>query len=268
MPEKMSMEKELTLRTLGAEIVRTPTTAPSQSEFSNLGVAKRLAAEIPGGVILDQYGNPNNPLAHELTTGPEIIQAIEASKNHPTRPTSGKVDLFVAGAGTGGTLTGTSKALKETHNKDILVVGVDPKGSILAQPASLNQLDPSEEDQIYQVEGIGYDFVPEALNHKFVDQWVKTGDQDAWNATSDLHRLEGLLVGGSSGSILSGALQFLKSKDGWERFGNVEGQNVVIVLPDGLRNYMSKPWFKKIVEDRPKSELSSTIAQVLAKKPA
>jgi cystathionine beta-synthase len=149
LPEKMSLEKELTLRSLGAEIVRTPTSAPSKSEFSNIGVsassspydtsksddryvgvAKRLAKEIPNGVILDQYGNPNNPLAHELTTGPEIIAALQASINHPERPTSGKVDVLAAGAGTGGTLTGTSKAIKEKNNADALVLAIDPVSNI------------------------------------------------------------------------------------------------------------------------------------------
>jgi cystathionine beta-synthase len=120
----MSLEKEVTLRALGAEIVRTPTSAPSESEFSNIGVAKKLQCLIPHGVILNQYENVNNPEAHEFGTGPEIIEAITRHSN-PERPSSGKVDCFLAGAGTGGTLSGTSRALKK-HNKDAVVVGVDP----------------------------------------------------------------------------------------------------------------------------------------------
>lgn len=119
LPEKMSMEKELTMRALGAEIIRTPTEAASDSPLSNLGVAKRLKESIPNAVILDQYRNPNNPLAHELTTGPEIIAAIESL------PGNQHVDVLVAGAGTGGTITGTARALKK-HNKNCTVVGVDP----------------------------------------------------------------------------------------------------------------------------------------------
>lgn len=119
LPEKMSLEKELTMRALGAEIIRTPTEAASQSPLSNLGLAKRLKEAIPNAVILDQYGNPNNPLAHEFTTGPEIIAAIESL------PGNQRVDVFIAGAGTGGSISGTSRALRR-HNKDCMVVGVDP----------------------------------------------------------------------------------------------------------------------------------------------
>jgi cystathionine beta-synthase len=115
----MSLEKELTMRALGAEIIRTPTAAASDSPLSNIGVAKRLKESIPNAVILNQYCNPNNPLAHELTTGPEIIAAIESL------PGNQRVDVFVAGAGTGGTISGTARALRK-HNKDCTVVGVDP----------------------------------------------------------------------------------------------------------------------------------------------
>lgn len=142
----MSLEKEVTLRALGAEIVRTPTEAPSQGEESNIGeitiqrlsstkfsahdvdtgVARRLQRTIPGGVILDQYSNPNNPLAHEFGTGPELIHAITTLPSTSERPHSGKIDVLVAGAGTGGTVTGLSKVIKQRHNKDCVVVGVDP----------------------------------------------------------------------------------------------------------------------------------------------
>ncbi|CAE6427993.1 unnamed protein product [Rhizoctonia solani] len=233
LPEKMSMEKELTMRALGAEIIRTPTAAASASPLSNIGLAKRLKDAIPNAVILNQYTNPNNPLAHEFGTGPEIIAAIESL------PGNQRVDVFVAGAGTGGTISGTARALKG-HNRDCTVVGVDPRGSILALPESLNVLKESE-DSSYQVEGIGYDFVPEVLSREpgLIDQWVKANDEDSFKLVRDLMKREALLVGGSSGTAIAGALRWLKASP--ER--DVEGQNVVIMLPDGLRNYMTKPWF-------------------------
>ncbi|KAB5589994.1 Cystathionine beta-synthase [Ceratobasidium theobromae] len=233
LPEKMSMEKELTMRALGAEIIRTPTEAASDSPLSNLGVAKRLKESIPNAVILDQYRNPNNPLAHELTTGPEIVAAIESL------PGNQHVDVLVAGAGTGGTITGTARALKK-HNKNCTVVGVDPRGSVLALPDSLNSLGEGENIP-YQVEGIGYDFVPDVLSREpgLINHWVKVTDGESFKRVREIMRLEALLVGGSSGAAISGALSWLKG--GPDR--DVEGQNVVIMLPDGLRNYMSKPWF-------------------------
>ncbi|KZT61706.1 pyridoxal phosphate-dependent enzyme, beta subunit [Calocera cornea HHB12733] len=249
LPEKMSREKEATLRALGAEIVRTPTEAAWDSPESHIGVARRLEKEIPGGVILNQYDNPNNPLAHEYTTGPEIIAAVIAPSKSG-RPTSGKVDCFVAGAGTGGTITGVSRALKKAHNPECVVVGVDPVGSILA-PDDVNKKVQSGVCT-YQVEGIGYDFVPKVLALEAVDsaEWLahalgreKIDDDEAFAAARELIRAESLLVGGSSGSALAGAVRYLKSAEGSERFGNVEGKNVVVMLPDSIRNYMSKPWF-------------------------
>lgn len=123
----MSLEKEVTLRALGAEIVRTPTEAPSESPESNIGVAKRLRDIIPGGVVLDQYNNPNNPEAHEFGTGREIVEQVTTASTTASagRTSSGKVDVFIAGAGTGGTLTGCSRAIKK-HNPASLVVAIDP----------------------------------------------------------------------------------------------------------------------------------------------
>lgn len=121
----MSLEKEVTLRALGAEIVRTPTEAPSQSPESNIGVAAALQKLIPGGVVLDQYTNKHNPEAHEFGTGPEIVEQVTQAAATATRPTSGKVDAFFAGAGTGGTLTGCSRAIKK-HNPDAAIIAIDP----------------------------------------------------------------------------------------------------------------------------------------------
>ncbi|KAI8985773.1 cystathionine beta-synthase [Trametes punicea] len=261
MPNKMSLEKEAALRALGAEVVRTPTEAAWDSPESHIGVAKRLQQEIPGGIILDQYRNINNPLAHEYTTGPEIIEAVVSTPSTAEHPSSGKVDVLIAGAGTGGTITGISRAIKKKHNKDCIVVGADPKGSILAYPDSLNEDGAGGQ---YVVEGIGYDFIPDVLSRDPVDvnEWLKTSDEEAFAAVRLLMRHEGLLVGGSSGSALSGALRWLRSDNG-RRIAQTKGANVVVLLPDGIRNYMSKPWFLKMALEAEPSPLAQRIADVL-----
>ncbi|KAG6879234.1 hypothetical protein C0992_004226 [Termitomyces sp. T32_za158] len=222
-------EKEAALRALGAEVIRTPTEAAWDSPASHIGVARKLQQKIPHAIILDQYGNVNNPLAHEYTTGPEIIEAVVSTPSTPTRPSSGKVDVVVAGAGTGGTVTGISRAVKKTHNKDCVVVGVDPHGSILALPDELNK---AEAGAPYIVEGIGYDFIPDVLARDEVDCWIKTSDEEAFAAVKTIMREEGLLVGGSSGSALSGALRWLRSDVG-RKIADTQGLNVVVLLPDG-----------------------------------
>ncbi|OBZ73941.1 Cystathionine beta-synthase [Grifola frondosa] len=244
MPNKMSLEKEAALRALGAEVVRTPTEAAWDAPESHIGVAQRLQREIPGGIILDQYRNMNNPLAHEYTTGPEIIEAVTSTPSSPSKPSSGTVDVLVAGAGTGGTITGISRSIKKTHNKDCVVIGVDPRGSVLAYPDSLNTADAGAQ---YVVEGIGYDFIPDVLSRDQADVnvWIKTADDESFDAVKKIMRLEGMLVGGSSGSALSGTLRWLKSEEG-KRIAQTKGANVVVLLPDGIRNYMSKPWFLKM----------------------
>lgn len=216
LPEKMSNEKVSVLKALGAEIVRTPTEAAWDSPESHIGVAKRLEKEIPNAVILDQYSNVNNPDAHEYGTGEEIWEQ-----------TGGKIDYLVAGAGTGGTITGIAKALKK-HNPKIKVVGADPKGSILALPEALN----SEGVGSYQVEGIGYDFIPDVLDRNIVDEWVKTEDRESFLLARRLIRDEGILVGGSSGSALAAALKVAKDL--------TEDDVVVVVLPDSVRSYLTK----------------------------
>jgi len=259
MPNKMSLEKEAALRALGAEVVRTPNEAAWDSPESHIGVAQRLQKEIPGGIILDQYRNVNNPDAHEFTTGPEIIEAVVSTPSTASNPSSEKVDALVAGAGTGGTITGISRAIKKTHNKNCVVVAIDPKGSILAEPSFLNIEDAGSP---YVVEGIGYDFVPDVLSRADVDQWVKTSDEEAFAAVRKLMRMEGLLVGGSSGSSLSGALHWLKSDEG-KAIAQTREANVVVLLPDGIRNYMSKPWFLQMALEAEPSELSRQISNIL-----
>ena len=181
LPQKMSQEKVDVLSALGADIIRTPTEAAWDAPESHIGVAKKMQSELPNSHILDQYKNPSNPLAHYETTAEEIWDQCD-----------GRVDCVVISAGTGGTITGVSRRLKELNPK-ILIVGVDPHGSILAQPESLN----SEGVGTYKVEGIGYDFIPEVLDRSVVDHWVKTKDPESFKMARRLIREEGLLCGGS-----------------------------------------------------------------------
>ena len=220
LPEKMSREKQVVLEALGAKIIRTPTDAAWDAPESHIGVAKRMQQELPNAHILDQYSNPSNPDVHYERTGQEILDDLD-----------GKVDMVVIGAGTGGTITGVARKLKE-HNPDCVIVGVDPVGSILAGGDYVAS---------YKVEGIGYDFIPDVLDRELVDVWVKTNDHQSFLLARRLIKEEGLLCGGSSGSALIGALQEGK------RLGT--GQNCVVILPDGVRNYMTKfvddTWMKE-----------------------
>ncbi|KAJ7281507.1 tryptophan synthase beta subunit-like PLP-dependent enzyme [Mycena rebaudengoi] len=261
LPNKMSLEKEAALRALGAEVVRTPTEAAWDSPESHIGVAKKLQRGIPGSIILDQYRNINNPLIHELATGPEIIEAVVSTPSTRQRPSSGKVDVVIAGAGTGGTISGISRAIKKSHNADCIIVGVDPKGSILAVPEELNTAD---DGALYVVEGIGYDFIPDVLTRDTatIDSWIKTGDEESFAAVRVLMRSEGLLVGGSSGSAIRGAEKWFETEAG-RKIAQTEGKNVVVILADGIRNYMSKPWFLSMAMQAEPSELAATIADVL-----
>eukprot|EP00794_Sanderia_malayensis_P010862 gene10862-12017_t len=216
MPEKMSAEKVNVLRALGAEIVRTPNSARFDAPESHIGVAQQLNREIKNSIILDQYRNAGNPLAHYDGTAEEILDACD-----------GKLDMIVAGAGTGGTLTGLARKMKEKL-PNIQVVGVDPLGSILAQPEKINETDVS----YYEVEGIGYDFIPTVLDRNLVDRWIKSNDKASFVTSRDLIRYEGLLCGGSSGSAVAAALEVAKDLK--------EGQRCVVILADSVRNYMTK----------------------------
>jgi len=226
MPEKMSREKQVVMEALGAEIIRTPTEAPHDSPESLIGVAKRLNEEIEHSVIPDQYKNPDNPLAHYYGTGAEIWEDFGDS-----------LDLVVLGAGTGGTIAGVAKCLKEKNPK-IRIVGIDPEGSILGG---------REEVFTYHVEGIGYDFIPEVLEYDHIDEWIYSNDRDSFLMARRLIREEGLLVGGSSGAAVWGMLEAIKRTPGVRR--------ALTILPDSIRNYLTKfvsdEWMKAhgFVED-------------------
>ncbi|XP_055935370.1 cystathionine beta-synthase-like isoform X1 [Argiope bruennichi] len=216
MPEKMSNEKVNTLKALGAEIIRTPTTARYDAPESHISVAQKVNMQIPNSIILDQYRNPGNPLAHYDSTAEELLEQCD-----------NKIDMVVMGGGTGGTITGIGRKLKEKI-PNVKVIGVDPIGSILAEPESLNVTDKVS----YEVEGIGYDFIPTVLDRSLVDRWYKVDDKDSFNMSRMLIKKEGILCGGSSGSALTAAIKAAKDLK--------EGQRCVVILPDGVRNYMTK----------------------------
>jgi cystathionine beta-synthase len=211
-PDKVSKEKQDLLRAYGAEVIETPTELLPDDPDSYYGVARRLAEEIPGAYSPDQYSNPANPDAHYSATGPEIWEATE-----------GRIGAFVTGVGTGGTITGAGRFLKEM-NPDILVVGVDPEGSIFTAASE-------EQVRQYQVEGVGEDFWPQTLDRTVVDDYVMVTDAESFSMTRRLAREEGLLVGGSSGMAAHGALQIALTHP--ERM-------IVVILPDSGRGYLSK----------------------------
>jgi cystathionine beta-synthase len=210
LPDKMSGEKIRLLKAYGAEIVITPTSVPPDSPESYNGVADRLAREIPGGWRPNQFANLANPEVHYRTTGPEIWEQSE-----------GRVTAFVAGVGTGGTISGVGRYLKE-RNPEIRVIGADPEGSILSGDAP----------RPWKVEGIGEDFVPKTLNGQVVDEWIRVSDAESFRTARELARREGLLVGGSTGTAVAAALRYAR---------RLSPEDVVVALcPDTGRNYLSK----------------------------
>jgi cystathionine beta-synthase len=212
MPDKMSQEKVALLRAYGAEVVITPTAVEPESPQSYYRVADRLTEEIPGAFQPNQYFNQVNPQAHYDTTGPEIWEQTE-----------GRIDSLVAGIGTGGTITGCARYLKE-RKPDVLVVGADPEGSLFSAP--------EEPARPYLVEGIGEDFWPETFDPKMVDRYVRVSDRDSFLTARAITRREGILVGGSSGTALFAALEVARELP--------EDAVVVVIFPDTGRNYLSK----------------------------
>ena len=209
MPDKMSQEKISLLKAYGAEVVVTPTNVPRESPDSYYSVAERLAREIPGGFQPNQYFNENNPISHYETTGPELW-----------RQTGGKIDYFIAGVGTGGTISGVARYLKE-RNPRVTIVGIDPEGSMY-----------TGEVKPYKIEGVGEDFIPGTVDLSLIDEWETVGDREAFLTCRRMAREEGVLIGGSGGMALAGALRFARKVK--------ENKIVVVLLPDSGRGYLSK----------------------------
>ena len=209
MPDKMSAEKISLLRAYGADVVVCPTNVERASPQSYYSVADRLSHEIPGAFQPNQYFNQRNPEAHYRTTGPEIWEQTE-----------GRVDVFVAGMGTGGTISGVARYLKE-KKPSVQIVGADPEGSIYSGPV-----------HPYKVEGVGEDFMPGTMDIKLVDQVVQVNDKQSFVAARRLAREEGILVGGSSGMALHAALEVARDRG--------PDDVIVVLFPDTGRNYLSK----------------------------
>ena len=210
MPDKMSKEKIDLLRAYGADVVVTPSNVSPDSPESYYGVANKLASEIPGAFQPNQFHNHFNPDAHYHTTGPEIW-----------RQTNGTITHFVAGVGTGGTISGTARYLKEV-NPNIHVVGADPEGSIYS----------GDIPRSYAVEGIGMSYLPETVDLRVIDEMVRVSDRESFLMARRITREEGLLVGGSSGTAAVAAIKLAKTLP--------KEAIVVVILPDSGRGYMSK----------------------------
>lgn len=210
LPDKMSEDKINLLKAYGAEIVITPTSVPPDSPESYNGVADRLAREIPNSFRPGQFKNLENPQTHYLSTGPEIWEDLE-----------GKIDVFVAGMGSGGTISGVGKYLKE-KDPNITVIGADIEGSILS----------GDTPKPWKVEGIGEDFIPVTFDRQVVDEFVRASDSESFNMTRRLAREEGILVGGSAGTAMAAAVKYAQRLE--------SGKNIVVLLPDTGRNYLTK----------------------------
>lgn len=236
MPDKMSQEKIRLLKAYGAEVVITPTAVPKESPESYYSVAERLSKEIPNAYQPNQYANQVNPQTHYKTTGPEIWEQ-----------TDGRIDYFVVGLGTGGTMTGVARYLKE-RKPEVKIVGVDTEGSLYT----------GKDIRPYKIEGIGEDFIPETIDLSLVDQYVTVSDRDAFVTARRFSRQEGLLTGGSGGAALFGALKVCRQLD--------EDKVVVVLLPDTGRNYLSKFYSDDYMKEHGFLETpddSSSVSEVL-----
>ncbi len=223
MPLKMSEEKRRLLRAYGAELILTPTEYAYDHPEGYIEIAKKMAAENEHIHLLNQYENPNNPGAHIKGTAPEIWEQ-----------TDGKLDYFVSGMGTGGTITGTAKYLK-SQNPDVKVVGSDPEGSLY-----------TGEVAPYQVEGIGYDFYPAVFEPEIVDKMYRISDKDAFNEVRRLAKEEGILAGGSTGTVLAATRRLLSDL---KEKGELEGKMIVMMIHDSGRSYLTKIYNDEWMEE-------------------
>ena len=217
MADKQSAEKQALLRAYGAEVVLCPTNVAPESPESYYSVAARLARDIPGAFKPDQYWNMENPSAHERTTGPEIWEQ-----------TDGRITHLVASVGTGGTITGTARYLK-AQNPAIRVIGADPEGSVLSGDTARQ----------YLTEGVGEDFFPGTYDPAVIDRWVRVSDRDAFAMARRITREEGILAGESCGTAMVAALDEARGSCATSRRRRSDAV-VVVLLPDGGRNYLSK----------------------------
>jgi cystathionine beta-synthase len=245
MPDKMSEEKIRQLRAFGAKVVITPTAVEPDDPRSYYSVSKRIAEETPNAILAGQYWNQSNPEAHYRTTGPELW-----------RQTGGALDVFVAGMGTGGTISGTSRYLKE-QNPGIQTVGVDPVGSLYTEYFRTGKLGPAHG---YKVEGVGEDFLPTTMDFSVVDDVVQVSDKESFIMTRRLVREEGIFCGGSCGLAVAGALK-------WVRAQNLgPDKTVVVLLPDSGSRYLSKIFADDWMRENGFLE-SGSVSEILATHP-
>lgn len=250
MPDKMSQEKIQLLRAFGARVVITPTAVTPEDPRSYYSVANRIVAETPNAILANQYHNPENPHSHYLTTGPEIWNQ-----------TRGRVTDVVIAMGTGGTISGTGRYLKE-QNPDIRIIGVDPVGSLLMETWQQGRIPEDVQAKTYKVEGIGEDFLPSTLDLSVIDEVIRIGDKDSFLWARRLVREEGIFCGGSSGTAIAAAMRYAQ--------GLTPERLVVVILPDSGSRYLSKFYDDKWMKENSFLETEwsqSPLNEVLAIKP-